>query len=76
MKRTYACARLLEHGALCLPELVEITGWTVNSVKASLLNLQMTGHVTTVVKRRCRRAVNYVLVKPVTPCNAYAGGAQ
>jgi predicted ArsR family transcriptional regulator len=48
MTRTHALQRLLEHGGLSTAELLEITGWSWNAVRATLRNLMERGAVESV----------------------------
>jgi hypothetical protein len=48
MTHTYAMKRLLEHGALTLSQLVDITGWPYSSVQAAISRLMEAGVVTAV----------------------------
>jgi predicted transcriptional regulator len=48
MTHTYAMKRLLEHGALTLSQLVDITGWPYSSVQAAISRLMEAGLVTAV----------------------------
>jgi len=45
MTRTYCLKRLLEHGALSLREMVEITGWGYRTTWRALERLQEAGVV-------------------------------
>ena len=54
MTRTYAAHKLLEHGALTQPELLEITGWTPSEVSQTTQRL-MRADVVTLVNRHGRR---------------------
>jgi predicted transcriptional regulator len=47
MNRTYCLKRLLEHGALSLSEMVEITGWGYRVAWKALERLQHAGIVKT-----------------------------
>ena len=47
MTRTYTLKRLLEHGALSLAEMIEITGWGYRTTWRALERLQVDGIVIT-----------------------------
>jgi predicted transcriptional regulator len=53
--RTYALKRLLEHGALSIPELCAITGWQRRQVNRTLQHCMACG----VVRRLSQRADGY-----------------
>ncbi len=40
MTRIYALERLLEHGPLTLQQLIEITGWPLNTLNGTLRRLR------------------------------------
>lgn len=48
MTRTYALKRLLEHGSMTSAELIAVTGWRWNAVRAALENLMGAGVVESV----------------------------
>lgn len=45
MSHTYAITRLLEHGDLTWGELMEITGWSFNSLRSAMTRLMESGKV-------------------------------
>jgi hypothetical protein len=51
MKKTYAAARLLEHGPLTLGEFIEITGWCKGTCEWALGELISLGTVAAVEVR-------------------------
>jgi transcription initiation factor IIE alpha subunit len=45
MTHTHAIKRLLEHGELTWSELMEITGWSFNSLRSAIARLMEAGAV-------------------------------
>ena len=54
MKRTYAAARLLEHGPLTMGELLEVTRWPRSTVDWVLRELMAIGLVVAEPISECR----------------------
>lgn len=48
MPRTYAAARLLEHGPLTMREFVEVTGWPYRACRRTISWLQATGRIVSI----------------------------
>lgn len=55
MTRPYALCMLLEHGPLTHRELMEVTGWSIKTVRSALRRSMKRGWVTTAHMDGCNR---------------------